>query len=60
MAIKTAAEQCRQCQRLLTRKRAHSELGWCGSEPALQCGKCLVDLEGLANVLGTLVADFVK
>eukprot|EP00962_Isochrysis_galbana_P016125 scaffold4613_cov129-Isochrysis_galbana.AAC.20 len=49
----------KNCQPLLTRKRAHSELGWWGSERALECGKCLVDLEGLANVLGALVANFV-
>eukprot|EP00962_Isochrysis_galbana_P011945 scaffold3362_cov121-Isochrysis_galbana.AAC.6 len=45
------------CQPLLTTKQAHSELGWWGSERALERGECLVDLESLANVLGALVAN---
>eukprot|EP00962_Isochrysis_galbana_P002849 scaffold787_cov115-Isochrysis_galbana.AAC.1 len=47
------------CQPLLTTKRAHSELGWWGSENALECGECLVDLESLADVLGAFRADVV-
>jgi len=44
---------------LLTTKRAHFGVGWWGSERALECGECIVDLESLANVLGALVANFV-
>eukprot|EP00962_Isochrysis_galbana_P016119 scaffold4613_cov129-Isochrysis_galbana.AAC.14 len=44
---------------LLTRKRAHFDLGWLRNQRALECGERHVALEGLANVLGTLVADFV-
>eukprot|EP00962_Isochrysis_galbana_P021603 scaffold6374_cov113-Isochrysis_galbana.AAC.2 len=47
------------CQPLLTTKRAHSELGWCGSKRAHECGKHHVALEGLADVLGAFRADFV-
>eukprot|EP00962_Isochrysis_galbana_P011941 scaffold3362_cov121-Isochrysis_galbana.AAC.2 len=47
------------CQPLLTTKQSHSELGWWGSERALERGECLVDLESLANVLGALVANSV-
>jgi len=58
MAIETT-EQSKQCQTLVTTKQAHSELGWWGSERALERGECLVDLESLANVLGALVANSV-
>eukprot|EP00962_Isochrysis_galbana_P024218 scaffold7407_cov131-Isochrysis_galbana.AAC.5 len=47
------------CQPLLTTKRAHFGFGWWGSERAHERGKCLVDLEGFANVLSTLVANSV-
>eukprot|EP00962_Isochrysis_galbana_P028798 scaffold9130_cov124-Isochrysis_galbana.AAC.5 len=40
-------------------KRAHSELGWCGSKRAHECGEHHVALEGLADVLGAFRADFV-
>jgi hypothetical protein len=32
---------------------------WRGSERALERGECLVDLEGLANILGSSVADLI-
>eukprot|EP00962_Isochrysis_galbana_P003528 scaffold998_cov146-Isochrysis_galbana.AAC.3 len=58
MAIKTT-EQSRQCQTLLTRKRAHSELGWWKCERALECGENSVALEALADVLGAFRADAI-
>eukprot|EP00962_Isochrysis_galbana_P028795 scaffold9130_cov124-Isochrysis_galbana.AAC.2 len=44
---------------LLTTKQAHSELGWWGSERALERGEHRVALETLADVLGALVANTV-
>eukprot|EP00962_Isochrysis_galbana_P003819 scaffold1069_cov129-Isochrysis_galbana.AAC.7 len=39
--------------------RAHFDLGWLRNERALECGERHVALEGLADVLGSLVVDAV-
>eukprot|EP00962_Isochrysis_galbana_P028799 scaffold9130_cov124-Isochrysis_galbana.AAC.6 len=44
------------CEPLLTTKRAYFGLRWWERGCALEGGEGLVELEGLADVLGTLIA----